>query len=191
MQLKTLERKARACRLCESALPLGPRPVFQVGSTATLLIIGQAPGLKVHESGVPWEDASGTRLLSWLGIDSAVFYDHRRVALLPMGFCYPGQAKTGDAPPTPQCAPEWHGPMLDAMPDVKLRLILGKYALARYLGEYDSLTDAVRDYRSLLPTRIALPHPSPRNNRWLKKHPWFERDVVPALKKRVKTIMQP
>jgi len=162
-------------------LPLGPRPVFRVSATATLLIIGQAPGTKVHETGVPWNDASGERLRAWLGIDRAAFYDESRIAILPMGFCYPGRLPNGgDAPPRPECAPAWHDRFLALMPQLRLTLLVGGYAQARYLGP-GTMTARVRNF-SAHPKFLALPHPSWRTIGWEAKNSWFGTEVLPALR---------
>jgi uracil-DNA glycosylase len=189
-QFASLLEKARACRLCEASLPLGPRPVFQLDEHARILIAGQAPGRKVHESGVPFDDASGDRLRDWLGIDREVFYDTRRIAILPMGFCYPGAGKSGDLPPRPECAATWHEQLLAGLKRVELTLVIGQYALAYHLGaEHASVTEAAQSWRSYWPERMPLPHPSPRNNRWLARNPWFESDVLPALRQRVAEVL--
>ena len=181
-----LLRRVRACTVCAAHLPLGPRPVLQAPPLARLLIAGQAPGRKVHESGVPFDDASGERLRDWMGVSREAFYDPRRVAILPMGFCYPGTGRSGDLPPRPECAPAWRAPLLDGMPQIRLTLVIGQYAMAHHLpGEARALTDVVKDWRSLPPVLAVLPHPSPRNNPWLKKNPWFEAECVPLLRQRV------
>lgn len=183
-------RAARACTVCAPHLPLGPRPLLAVSRTARLVIIGQAPGRAAHESGIPWNDKSGERLREWLGITPEVFYDDSRVALLPMGFCYPGTGRAGDLAPRPECAPLWHDKLLRAMKNLGLTVFIGRYAFERYLGDrYEDVTEAVKDFKVLLPERVALPHPSPRNNIWLKKNPWFRASVVPALQRRVKKIL--
>ncbi|MEE4283111.1 MAG: uracil-DNA glycosylase family protein [Pseudomonadales bacterium] len=170
------------CKLCTDELPHNPRPVFSVSTSARLLIIGQAPGAKVHESGVPWADLSGHRLRQWLNINESVFYDKTRVALMPMGFCYPGKGSSGDLPPRPECASQWHKRLLFEMPDVQLTLLIGLYAQRHYLSScLDTLTDTVAGWREYLPQYFPLPHPSPRNNIWLKKNPWFEKEVLPNL----------
>ena len=158
--------------------------MIQAHSSARLLIIGQAPGARVHESGIPWNDASGKQLRSWLGIDEATFYDANKVALMPMGFCYPGKGKTGDLPPRPECAPLWHGKLLQQLPNIRLTLLIGQYAQRHYLGEAsnENLTETVRSFRAHLPRYLPLPHPSPRNRFWLLKNPWFEKDLLPVLK---------
>ena len=186
-----LVSEVRACRLCELHLPLGPRPVLQVQPGARILIAGQAPGSKVHQSGVPFDDASGDRLRDWMGIDKATFYDARRIAILPMGFCYPGTGKSGDLPPRPECAATWRAKLLARMPDVELTLVVGQYAQAWHLKDAAkaNLTDTVRAWRDHWPRVLPLPHPSPRNNIWLKRNGWFEAEVVPALKKRVQDVL--
>lgn len=188
---QALSARVRACQICAAHLPLGPRPVFQISPTAVLLIEGQAPGRKVHETGVPFDDASGDRLRDWLGIDKATFYDPSRVAILPMGFCYPGTGSSGDLPPRPECAPAWRSALLACLPKVRLTLAIGLYAQAWRLGERrrDTLTETVRDWRAYWPEALPLPHPSPRNNIWLKKNPWFEGEVVPELRARVAALL--
>jgi uracil-DNA glycosylase len=177
--------EAAACRVCESALPLGPRPVFRVSATARVLIIGQAPGTKVHMTGVPWNDASGQRLRSWLAMEPAVFYDVARIAIVPMGLCYPGrQPNGGDAPPRPECAPLWQPRFLSLMPDIRLTLLVGSYAQKHRLGK-GAMTDRVRDFRVLGPAVMALPHPSWRTAMWEKRNPWFVEEVLPALRRAV------
>lgn len=183
--LPTLLRDIRACTLCAAHLPHGPRPVLQAGASARLLIAGQAPGRKVHESGIPFDDASGERLRGWLGLDRATFYDAARVAIVPMGFCYPGKGKSGDLPPRPECAQAWQAKLLPHLREVRLTLAVGQYAQAWHLPGAASLTDAVAAWRAQWPRLVALPHPSPRNNLWLKRNPWFERELVPALRERV------
>jgi len=182
-----LEKNIRACRLCAEHLPLGPRPVFQFSPTARILVVGQAPGRRVHETGLPFNDPSGDRLRDWLGMDRATFYDRKRMAIVPMGFCYPGTGKSGDLPPRPECAAAWRKPILQALRAVALTLAIGQYAIAWHLGarSKSNLTETVRAWREYGPALLPLPHPSPRNNLWLKKNPWFERDVLPELRRRV------
>lgn len=190
--LDRLLRDARACRVCAEHLPHGPRPVLRAGLTARLMIIGQAPGTRVHESGVPWDDRSGQRLRDWLQLEPEVFYDESRVAIVPMGFCFPGQdAKGGDKPPRRECAPLWHPPLRAALPKVALTLLVGQYAQAYYLGRERraSLTETVRAWRNYLPDFFVLPHPSWRNTGWLKKNPWFEADLLPELRTQVSALV--
>lgn len=182
-----------ACRLCEEHLPLGPRPVVRAAPTARLLIIGQAPGTKVHETGIPFNDPSGDRLRDWLGIDRDTFYDASRIAIMPMGFCYPGRyARGGDLPPRPECAPAWHDQILAGLPDLRLTLLVGQYSQARYLGDRRgrNLTETVRRWRDYLPDYLPTPHPSWRTIGWAKKNPWFEAEVLPDLRRRVARLLQ-
>ena len=191
-ELAELLGRVRACRHCEAHLPLGPRPVLRAGATARLMIVGQAPGTRVHESGVPWDDRSGDRLRDWLGLDKASFYDEARIAIVPMGFCYPGRnPRGGDEPPRPECAPLWHPPLLAALPGVELTLLVGLYAQARYLGprRKATLTETVRAWRDYAPAYLPLPHPSWRNTAWLKKNPWFEVELLPELRGRVQALL--
>jgi uracil-DNA glycosylase len=184
----------RACRLCEPHLAAGVRPVLQLHPRARLLIAGQAPGRKVHESGVPFDDASGDRLREWLGLSREQFYDPSLVAILPMGFCYPGKGKSGDLPPRPECAPQWRQPLLEQLHNLRLSLLIGDYAQAWHLPQRErNLTETVRNWRAYCEKSeqeqalalIPLPHPSPRNNIWLKKNPWFNEDLLPSLRARV------
>ena len=182
--------RVRACRLCEPELALGARPVLQVSPSARILIVGQAPGTRVHASGVPFDDPSGDRLRAWLGVDREQFYDAARIALVPMGFCYPGRGKGGDLPPDPRCAATWRAPVLEQMPNIGLTLVLGAYAQAWHLPETGrTLADTVRRWREFAPEVIPAPHPSPRNNRWLAKNPWFKTEVVPYLRKRLNQLL--
>jgi uracil-DNA glycosylase len=180
---------ARACTLCADVLPLGPRPIVQASATARLLIIGQAPGTRVHASGTPWDDPSGERLRDWMGITSAVLHDETRVAIVPMGLCYPGrQPRGGDAPPRPECAPLWHPRLLPLMPQIGLTLLVGSYALAAALGR-GPMTPMVANWRALLPARVPLPHPSWRALLWERKNPWFRDELVPDLRRRVAEVL--
>jgi uracil-DNA glycosylase len=182
--LAALAAEARACTRC-AGLPLGPRPVLRVSAGARLLIVGQAPGTKVHESGIPWNDPSGDRLRGWLGMDREAFYDVRRIAIVPTGLCYPGRLPNGgDAPPRPECAPHWHPRLLPLLTEVRLTLLVGSYALAYALGPGE-MTARVRDFRRCLPGRFPLPHPSWRTVGWEKRHPWFQAEVLPALREAV------
>jgi uracil-DNA glycosylase len=190
--LYQLLRDVRACRLCAEHLPLGPRPVLRMTSTARLLIIGQAPGTKVHETGIPWNDRSGDRLRQWLSIDRDIFYDETRIAIMPMGFCYPGVDKNGgDLPPRRECAPKWHGRLRAQLPDIELTLLVGSYAQAHYLGERRkaTMTETVGAWRNYGPEFLPLPHPSWRNTGWLKRNSWFEKELVPVLRSRTQGII--
>lgn len=190
-RLSELLAEIRNCRECEAHLPLGPRPIVSAHEKARILIVGQAPGIRVHESGVPWDDPSGERLREWMGLTADDFYNTSKVALVPMGFCYPGTGKGGDLPPRTECAPLWHERLFQEMPHVKLTLVLGRYAQAALLGEKNkkTLTETVQTWKEYRPAILPLPHPSPRNNRWLKKNPWFETEVIPYLQKRVKSLV--
>jgi len=187
-RLELLSAQIRACRVCESRLPCGPRPVFAAGPGARLLVIGQAPGIKVHESGIAWNDRSGERLRQWLALDRSQFYDIRKVAIVPMGLCYPGRARHGDAPPRPECAPLWHVQLLPLMKKITLTLLIGAYAQGYYLGarRKESLTSTVMAWREFQPAFFVLPHPSPRNDIWLRRNPWFEKDCLPPLREQVR-----
>jgi uracil-DNA glycosylase len=188
--LNVLVAEARACTLCAPALPHPPRPIFRIAGSARILVIGQAPGAKVHASGQPWQDDSGDHLLQWLQIDRATF-DDTAFAILPMGFCWPGRRAGGDLPPRPECAPAWHERFLAGMPEVKLGLLIGQYAQARYLKgrEKASLTKTVQSFDQYLPTWIPLPHPSWRSKLWMKKHPWFEGELLPVLRRAVRDAL--
>jgi uracil-DNA glycosylase len=182
----------RACRICEAHLPLGPRPVLQASAASRLLLVSQAPGRKVHASGVPFDDVSGERLREWLGIDRAMFYDARRIAIVPMAFCFPGTGRSGDLPPRPECAPTWHPQLLPLLRRVQLTLAIGQYAQAGVLGATrgTSLTETVRDWRVHLANGVLpLPHPSPRNRPWVMHNPWFERELLPELRHLVATLL--
>ncbi len=178
----------RACRVCAPTLPHEPRPVVQAGATARILIIGQAPGSKVHASGIPWDDDSGERLRDWTGLSRAEFYDPAKVALMPMGFCYPGKGRSGDLPPRKECAPLWHPRLLAAMPEVRLTLLVGQYAHKAYLPRElrGSLTEAVRRHTEAPGGLFPLPHPSWRSRIWMRRNPWFETDVLPVLRGRIR-----
>ena len=184
--------KARACQLCHAHLPLGPNPIVRARAGARVLIIGQAPGTKVHESGIPWNDRSGDRLRDWLDLDRDAFYDEGRIAIMPMGFCYPGRDdRGGDKPPRPECAPLWHPPLLEALPQISLTLLIGQYAQRRYLPDpqYKTLSETVAAWREYLPSHLPLPHPSWRNTAWLKRHPWFQRELILELRRRIAALL--
>jgi uracil-DNA glycosylase len=183
--LTGLAAEIRACRACAAHLPLGPRPVFRASATARLLIVGQAPGTKVHETGIPWNDPSGDRLRIWLRMDRDTFYDEGLIAIVPMGLCYPGRLPNGgDAAPRPECAPLWHDKLLALMPEIRLTLLVGGYALAHVLGR-GAMTEHVRGFRAHLPRYFALPHPSWRTTAWERRNPWFGDEVLPALRDEV------
>ncbi len=184
---------ARACTLCAQHLPLGPRPVFRVSETARLLIVSQAPGTRVHETGIPWNDRSGDRLRGWLELDRETFYDESRIAIVPAGLCYPGRdARGGDLPPRPECAPAWHDRLLAHLRQVRLTLLIGQYAQAIHLGDRRkaSLTGTVAAWRDTLPEYLPLPHPSWRNTAWLARNPWFESELAPELRRRVRALLE-
>ena len=186
--------EVRACTLCAEHLPLPPRPILQLDPRATVLIAGQAPGRKAHDSGVPFNDPSGERLRAWMGIDRTVFYDPTKIAILPMGLCFPGTGSGGDLPPRPECAPAWRQRLLDRLPKLQLTLVIGSYAQAWHLQESEaarktSVTDAVLNWRDHWPSIVPLPHPSPRNQRWLRNNPWFESDVLPQVRMRVRELI--
>lgn len=192
ISLQKLVKDATACTVCAEHLPLGPRPVFQVHNKARILIAGQAPGSRVHETGTLFDDPSGDRLRDWMGIGHDSFYDPTQVAILPMAFCYPGRGKSGDLPPRKECAPTWRRQFLDALPEVRLTLLIGRYAQIWHIPDTRrvSLTELVRDWRALGPHILPLPHPSPRNNIWMKKNPWFAAEVLPELSARVRAALR-
>ncbi|MBO6561424.1 MAG: uracil-DNA glycosylase family protein [Nisaea sp.] len=190
--LKGLTVRIAACRICAEHLPLGPRPVVVPRPTARVLIVGQAPGTKVHESGIPWNDRSGDRLREWLGLDRETFYNSERIAIMPMGFCYPGVLPNGgDAPPRPECAAEWHDPLLAHMPEIELVVLAGMYAQAHYLGKArkKTLTETVESWREYGPRYLPLPHPSWRSGNLLKKNPWIEAEILPHLRGEVARLL--
>lgn len=189
--LDILLRTVRACRVCEAHLPLGPRPVLQAGAEAKILIVGQAPGTRVHASGVPWDDRSGERLRAWMGIDAPIFYDKSCVAIMPMGYCYPGRGVSGDLPPRRECATLWLDRLLAQLPRIELTLLVGQYAQAHFLRGtgHMSLTATTRDWRAHAPRVIPLPHPSPRNIAWFKANPWFDDELVPVLRHSVHKLV--
>lgn len=185
--------EVRTCRICADHLPLGPRPVVRMAKSARILVIGQAPGTKVHETGLPWNDASGDRLRDWLDISVDDFYDPGKLAIMPMGFCYPGRfERGGDLPPRPECAPEWHDALREHLPDIGLTLLIGQYAQGYYLGTRRSktMTETVHRFGEFLPENILpMPHPSWRNTAWMKKNPWFESDLLPVLRMKVHDLL--
>ncbi|MCC4798818.1 IclR family transcriptional regulator [Enterovibrio norvegicus] len=188
--LPSLLEDINRCQICAEHLPLGPRPVVQAASSAQILIIGQAPGARVHETGIPWNDPSGDRLREWLQIDKTRFYDPNIIAIMPMGFCYPGKGNSGDLPPRPECAPKWHASVKQHLPNIELTLLIGDYAQRYYLKDKPrTLTETVKANAQWSPDFIALPHPSPRNNIWLRKNPWFEEDILPYLRNRVGQLL--
>lgn len=189
--LEALLKAVRACRACEADLPLGPRPVLQADATARILVVGQAPGLRVHQTGIPWDDPSGERLRDWMGVDRDTFYDASQVAIIPMGFCYPGRGTSGDLPPRRECAQLWLDQLLAKLPRISLTLLIGQYAQKHYLGNRRkaSLLETTHAWREYAPAYFPLPHPSPRNTPWFQRHPEFEREVIPALRKCVAALL--
>lgn len=190
--MKQLLNSISQCTICKDRLPLGPNPVVTAHNDSKIVIIGQAPGTKVHHSGIPWNDQSGKKLRQWLNVSDAKFYDTKNFAIMPMGFCYPGKGKTGDLPPTKECAPEWHELLLENMPNVKLVILIGAYAQKHYLKAEGkkTLTETVGEYKSYLPKYFPIPHPSPTNRFWRSKNPWFEELVVPELQEVVQSVLQ-
>ncbi len=189
--MQKLLKEIRQCRVCSGLLPLGPNPVLSGSPKSKIVVIGQAPGKMVHDTGIPWNDKSGDSLRMWMGVDKDIFYDENCFSLMPMGFCYPGRGKSGDLPPRPECAPLWHGQLLSQMKEVKLILLVGNYAQSFYLGNKArrTLTETVSHFEDYLPKYFPLPHPSPRNNIWQAKNPWFRETVLPVLREKVKDII--
>ncbi|MFT5134654.1 MAG: uracil-DNA glycosylase [Gammaproteobacteria bacterium] len=187
---KKLINEIRACTVCKKYLPFPPKPVLNFSTTSRIVIIGQAPGIKVQESGIPWNDASGKRLREWMKVSDADFYDPKKFAIVPMGFCYPGKGSSGDLPPRPECAEIWMERILNTLKQKELILLIGQYSQKYFLQEMSKprLTDTVKHWREYLPDYFVLPHPSPRNNIWLRKNAWFEEDVIPSLQNRIRQI---
>ena len=190
--LAQLVKEIRSCALCAHHLPLGPRPIVQVSNKATILIAGQAPGSRVHQTGIPFDDPCGDRLRAWMGIDRDTFYNEKKIALVPMGFCFPGTGKSGDLPPRRECAETWREKLLGQLPNIRLTIVVGQYAQQWHLGEMNglNLTETVRAWRTYWPKALPLPHPSPRNNIWLKKNSWFEEEILPNLRTQVNAILK-
>lgn len=191
MEIKTLLANIRSCEICKAHLPLEPRPIVAAHPSAKILIIGHAPGTKVHQTGVPWDDPSGRQLRKWMGVTDETFYDETQIAQMPMGFCYPGKGKSGDLPPRPECAPQWHQQLLDNLPNVKLTILIGQYSQRYYLGNQmeRNLTETVRNFHNYQPHYFVLPHPSPRNRFWLSKNPWFETEVIPKFQEEIVKLL--
>jgi len=189
--LETLLADVRDCRACDAHLPLGPRPVLRAGETARILVVGQAPGARVHATGIAWGDPSGERLRTWMGMDENVFYDESRIAIIPMGFCYPGRGNGGDLPPRHECATLWLDHLLAKLPRVELTLLIGQYAQRHFLGarRKSSLSETAKAWREYAPQYVPLPHPSPRNQPWFKRNAWFEQQVIPMLQSRIKSLL--
>lgn len=189
--MKNLLAEIRGCKICKAHLPFGPRPVVAAHTDARIVIIGQAPGIKVHNTGIPWDDPSGRQLRKWLGVLDEDFYNEKKIALIPMGFCYPGKGKSGDLPPRPECAPQWHEALLTSMPGLQVCIVIGTYAQNYYLKGRTgkNLTETVKAYRDYMPAYFPLPHPSPRNRFWLSKNPWFTHEVLPELQQKVSEVL--
>ncbi len=189
--MDTLLKEIANCSVCKEHLALGPRPIVAAHPKSKIVIIGQAPGTVVHKTGVPWDDKSGENLRNWMGIDKTAFYDAQKIAILPMGFCYPGKGKSGDLPPRKECAPLWHDVVLEQLKEVALVLLIGKYAQDYYLQDTAkrTLTETVKNYEMYLPKYFVLPHPSPRNNIWQAKNEWFPRLVLPVLRKEITRVL--
>jgi len=189
--LDALLAAIRACRVCERQLPLGPRPVLRARDTARILIVGQAPGARVHATGIPWNDPSGERLRAWMGVDKDAFYDEAHIAIIPIGFCYPGRGKSGDLPPRRECAQLWLGRLLERLPHIEMTLLVGQHAQRHFLGRRRkrTLTATVRQWQEYAPRYVPLPHPSPRNTPWLQRNPWFERQLLPVLRARIEALL--
>ncbi len=187
-ELEQLLAKIRQCRICEAHLPLGPRPVLSASIKSKIAIIGQAPGTKVHNTGIPWNDPSGDKLREWFNMDKSIFYNEDQIAIIPMGFCYPGKGKSGDLPPRPECAPEWHKSLFDNLPSVQLFVLAGSYAIKYYLPKFQkqTLVETIKSFMDNADSKfIPLVHPSPRNRIWLRKNPWFEKSYIPLVRERL------
>ena len=191
-KLDVLVKEVRACKICAKHLPFEPNPVVRPSSTAKILLVGQAPGTRVHATGIPWNDPSGDKLREWMGVDKDLFYNNKKIAIMPTGFCYPGKGKSGDLPPRPECAPTWHPRLMQHMRKIELILLIGQYAQKYYLKESvkKTLTETVQAWKQYAPLYLPMPHPSPRNKLWLKKNAWFEDDVVPMLRRKVKKLIR-
>lgn len=189
--MKTLLEIIKQCTICKTHLVLGPRPILSAQPNSKIAIVSQAPGIKVHNTGLPWNDASGKQLRKWLHVEENIFYDAKNFAIVPMGFCYPGKSKTGDLPPRPECAPQWHKPLFDELKNVEMVILIGMYAQKYYLGKAakKTLTETVKNYQEFLPKYFPLPHPSPRNRIWLAKNPWFEVEVLPELQNTIDELL--
>lgn len=190
--LEALLAAVRDCRACAAHLPLGPRPILQAGESARILIVGQAPGARVHATGVPWGDPSGERLRAWMGVDAGTFYDASRIAIIPMGYCYPGRGRSGDLPPRRECAQLWLDLLLEKLPHIELSLLIGQYAQRHFLGHRRgrSLTETTRHWEAHAPRCFPLPYPSPRNTPWLQRNPWFGKRLLPALRARISAVLR-
>lgn len=189
--LPALLKEIKSCTVCKDFLPLGCRPVLKASSKSKILVVGQAPGIRVHKSGIPWNDPSGNNLRKWLGVNDETFYNPDNFAIVPMAFCYPGTGKSGDLPPRKECAPLWHEQLIEQMPNIELTLLIGLYAQKYYLQKSakKNLTETVKSYEEYLPKYLPLPHPSPRNNIWQKKNQWFPNMVLPILKEQVNNLI--
>lgn len=189
--MQQLLANIKNCTICRQHLPLGANPVMAASPNSKILVVGQAPGIRVHETGIPWNDKSGDNLRQWLQVDKETFYNPEIFAIVPMGFCYPGTGKSGDLPPRKECAPQWHGALLAMMPNIELVLLIGQYAQNYYLKEKTkkTLTETVKAHYEYLPKYLPLPHPSPRNNIWQKKNPWFGLEVLPTLRQQVASLL--
>lgn len=192
LSIPELIREIRKCKICKEHLPFDPKPIFSFSNRSKILVIGQAPGIKVHNSGIPWKDASGNRLRDWLNVSEEDFYDTRNFGIVPMGFCYPGKGKSGDLPPRPECAKNWMDPILYKLKEKKILILVGQYAHKYFLQKRNrtTLTRTVQNWQDYIPEFIVLPHPSPRNNIWLRKNSWFEKEVIPAVQERISTLIK-